>query len=298
MAKILRKRDTQPGFTRYKCFTLSVMAVSLLALAAAPQPDVDAERQLQQAIHLEIVAGDLKGAMEIYRTLLSQPPKSKFVSARATFQLAQCLEKEGRPSEARALYNRVLADYADQTEIVRQANLHLIAYSTSASGPRNLNFSEGVPGRVPPGWMVPSLPKDANYLAELRRDGCRSSIGCVVVLVPANAPGPFSQLMQSFTAGPYRGATVRLRGWLRIDASRPDDRAQMWLSIDRENHRRGFFDNMEDRPVRSAEWTRCEITGKVDDDATFIDIGIMSTGSGRVWADDVSFEVISRSKTK
>jgi hypothetical protein len=131
-----------------------------------------------------------------------------------------------------------------------------------------------------------------DYMAELRRVGCRSGIGCAVVLVPANAPRPFSQLMQSFSAAPYRGMTVRLRAWLRVEAAQPDDRAQMRLSVDRAGHQNGFLDNMDDRPVRSAEWTLCEITGKVDADATFIEIGIMSIGRGRVWADDVSFEIV------
>ena len=71
-----------------------------------------------------------------------------------------------------------------------------------------------------------------------------------------------------------------------------DDGAQMRLAVDRENHQDGFIDNMDDRPVRSAEWTRCDITGRVDADAQFIEIGIMSIGRGSVWVDDVSFEVV------
>ena len=45
----------------------------------------------------------------------------------------------------------------------------------------------------------------------------------------------------------------------------------------------GFFDDMKDRPVRSAEWTPCEIVSKVDEDATFINFGVVSVGRGRVW---------------
>jgi hypothetical protein len=265
-----------------------IVALTLAALAAA-QTDVGAERQIEAAIHREIVLGDLKGAMEVYRSL-AQPASPKAVAARAVFQLAQCLEKKGLSSEALAAYRRVVNEYGD-TEIAKRARVELAALY-DAIGPRNLDFREGVPGKVPPGWFVPALPNDADYLAELRRTGCRSSIGCVVVLVPANAPHPLSHLMQSFSAVPYRGATVRLRAWLRLEAAQPDDRAQMWLRVDRENHGRGFSDNMDNRPVRSPEWTRCEITGRIEDDAKFIEIGLMSIGSGRVWADNVSFEVV------
>ena len=124
------------------------------------------------------------------------------------------------------------------------------------------------------------------------RAGCRDSAGCAVVLVPSNAPRPFSSLSQSFSAAAYRGKTVRLRAWLRLESTAPDDRAQMWLSVDRENRQQGFFDNMDDRPIRSSEWTRTEITGPVAPDAQFINIGVMSVGRGRVWVDGVTFEVV------
>ena len=58
--------------------------------------------------------------------------------------------------------------------------------------------------------------------------------------------------------------------------------------------RNGFADNMDDRPVRTGNWTRCEIVGEINDDARFINFGVMSIGGGRVWVDDVSFEVIPR----
>ncbi|MCC6367848.1 MAG: hypothetical protein IT165_30355, partial [Bryobacterales bacterium] len=83
---------------------------------------------------------------------------------------------------------------------------------------------------------------------------------------------------------------VRLRAWIRLEAVDPDDHAQMWLSVDRARDKKGFFDNMSDRPVRSGDWTMCEIRTTVDADATFIKFGVMSIGRGRVFVDDVSFE--------
>jgi hypothetical protein len=139
---------------------------------------------------------------------------------------------------------------------------------------------------------VPALPKDADALAELRRAHCRTAAGCAIVRVPPNAPSPVAILMQSFDAASYRGRTVRLRAWLRLDAADSLDRGQMFLSVDRANRQTGFFDNMDDRPVRSAEWTRCEIVSSIDRDATFINFGFMSYGRGAVWVDEVTFEVL------
>ena len=47
--------------------------------------------------------------------------------------------------------------------------------------------------------------------------------------------------MQSFSAAAYRGKTVRLRAWVRVEAGAPGDRAQMWLKVDRPNGKVGFL---------------------------------------------------------
>jgi hypothetical protein len=273
---------------------LAATVASAALLFSAPQIAADPETQLESAIHREVVVGDIASAMEQYRAILSAPEKSRGVAARALFQIGQCLEKSGQRKEARATYLKVLAEYADQPEVVTRARGQLAAWDEPLPGPLNLRFEQGTPGKVPPGWFVPALPKDADRIAELRRSGCKSQGGCAVVVAPPNAPSPFGNLMQSFSAAAYRGKTVRLRASLRVEAAGTDDHAQMWFSVDRSRGRRGFFDDMGDRPVRAQEWTRCEITGPVDGDATFINFGVMSNGRGRVWVDEVSFEVISK----
>lgn len=267
---------------------------AVLVLAAAPlcgasDPEVD----LEAAIHREIVLGDLKGAIDEYRAIVAGPVKSRAVAAKALFQLGQCEQNLGRRPEAYAAYARVVSQYGDQTATAAEARALLANWDAPLAGTRNLNFEQGMPGKAPPGWIVPSLPKDADYMAELRRAGCRSKIGCAVLLVPANSPTLDASLMQSFSAAAYRGKTVRLRAWLRLEAFDPDARAQMLLSVDRVNRQTGFFDNMGDRPIRARDWTKYEIEGQVDRDATFINFGVIAFGLlTRVWVDDVSFEIV------
>jgi hypothetical protein len=281
---------------------LGVLLAALVPAGIHPEA-ADADEQLEAAIHREVVAGDLAGAMQQYLSLVARADTPRPVSARAFLQVGLCQEKSGRRKEAYDTYRRVVTEYGDQTEIAALARTKLAAWS----GPRNLKFEEGVAGKVPPGWFVPSLPKDADYLAELRRgEGCHSRVGCALVMVPGNVPRPVGNLMQSFSAAAYTGKTVRLRAWLRLETffvtsfgvrlPEPDDRAQMWLNVERANRRNGFSDNMDDRPVRSPEWTLCEIVGEIGEDARFINFGVMSIGGGRVWVDDVSFEVTSRAE--
>jgi hypothetical protein len=257
-------------------------ALAAAVWAAADRP-VGIERKLEEAIYKEMVIGDLPGAMQEYRNILAQPDKPREVAARALYQIAQCQEKLGQRAAAQAGYRRVAAEFADQTAVAALARA-----LANFSGPRNLNFEEGAVGKVPARWTVPVLPKDPNYSAELRRTGCRGNGACAVVLVSPNSPRPFGTMMQSASADGYRGKTVRLRGWLRVDAAGPDDYAQLRLAVDRD----GFWDNIDDQPVHAAEWTRCDIVRKIDEDARFILIAIISNARGRVWVDDLSFEVV------
>jgi hypothetical protein len=280
------------GIKRSFCLAGGLGAVLLVAFAAQLAPDGQPERRMEDARYREAVVGDLKGAIEEYRAIAAEAGVSREMAARAVLGLAHCLEKLGLRAQAEAQYRRLLRDYSDQTEEAAEARRQIAEPEDAIFGPRNLNFAEGQPGKVPPGWFVPALPRDADYLAALSRTGCRDSVGCAVVLVPSNAPRPFSSLSQSFSAAAYRGRSVRLGAWLRLESADPEDRAQMWLSVDRENRQQGFFDNMDDRPIRSSEWTYIEITGPVAPDARFINIGVMSVGRGRVWVDGVSFEVL------
>ena len=103
--------------------------------------------------------GDLAGAIEQYRSILSRPDAPRTVAAQALLRIGVCQEKTGKREEAYDSFRRVAADYPDQPRTVALARVRLAAWS----GPRNLKFAEGVPGKVPPGWFVPSLPKDADY---------------------------------------------------------------------------------------------------------------------------------------
>ncbi len=268
---------------------LGIVLCVAFSLAAQANP----ERQLEAAIHREMVEGEIAAAIDLYREIVAQPDTPPSVAARALLHLGQCQEKLGQRREAHATYARAVRDYASETAVAAEARAKLSGWSDAAPGPRNLRFEQGKAGDVPPGWFVPAVEKTTGSLAQLRRKGCRSgNEGCAVVIAPATAPDAVGNLMQSFSAAAYRGKTVRLRAWVRVEAGTPGDRAQMWLKVDRPNGRVGFYDDMDDRPVRDAEWTNCEIVAEVESDAQFLDFGVRSIGRGRVWVDDVSFEIV------
>ena len=266
----------------------------LIGIAALLTAQSDGDRQLETAVYRETVMGDVPAAIGMYRALLAEKGIAAPVAARALWQLGQCQEKLGQRREAHTTYARLVRDYTSESAIAALARGRLAGWSDALPGPRNLRFEEGDPGKTPPGWFVPQVEKISGSLAELRRKGCRSTGGCAVVIAPSTtaAPDSVGNLMQSFRAAAYRGKTVRLRAWVRVEAAGPGDRAQMWLRVDRPNGKVGFLEDMDGRPVRAAEWTSCEIVAEIDSDAQFVDFGVKSIGRGRVWVDDVSFDIV------
>ena len=53
-----------------------------------------------------------------------------------------------------------------------------------------------------------------------------------------------------------------------------------------------FFENMMDRPIRTAEWRVFEIQCEVPQGADQISFGLALTGFGRALLDQVSIEVL------
>jgi Tol biopolymer transport system component len=101
-----------------------VGAALLAALLAAGQKDQPAEVLLKAAQHKELVDGDLKAAIAQYQKALARAAANRAVAAKALLGMGQCHEKLGQ-AEARKLYQRLLREYADQTEPARVARERL-----------------------------------------------------------------------------------------------------------------------------------------------------------------------------
>jgi len=70
----------------------------------------------------EQVEGDLKGAIEQYKKIAGGSDRA--IAAKALVAMAECYQKLG-DAEAQRIYERVLRDYADQTEAATVARAHL-----------------------------------------------------------------------------------------------------------------------------------------------------------------------------
>ncbi len=106
----------------------------------------------------------------------------------------------------------------------------------------------------------------------------------------------FGTVTQSVDAIDYRGKNIKLKSFVRTKVSGTGNQGQLWLRIDRENKQKGFFDNMNERPIKSQEWQLYEIFGTVSDDATRIVFGCFLNGKGQVWVD--GFQLFTKNKDR
>ena len=157
--------------------------------------------------------------------------------------------------------------------------------------PVNLDFEQGTLGQVPDGWRCPTtITFGAELTAEKPKSG---KYAAVLFSKQTTAAGsPFGNLMQGIDATPFRGKRVRFRASVRTEGE--EGRAQLWMRVDRAGNKRGFFDNMGDRPITASEWREYEIIGDVDEDAEVLNFGMILLGKGKAWLDAAAVEDLGK----
>lgn len=154
------------------------------------------------------------------------------------------------------------------------------------------NAGEGS-AQTPKGWLLVG-PKTDAYSG--RVDATQSHGGRASGFLECSTPDldTFGALKQAFRADSYRGRRIRLTGYLR---TRDLERwAGLWMRVDGSDASLLAFDNMSQRPVRgNTEWAPYQIVLDVPQGAVQIVYGVTLAGSGRLWVDDLSVEVVGPS---
>lgn len=102
----------------------------------------------------------------------------------------------------------------------------------------------------------------------------------------------FGTLMQQSKAVKYLGKRVRMAGFVKSDNVK--NWAGLWLRVDQSSSQQPLsFDNMGDRPIKgNTEWTKYEIVLDVPNNASQIAYGALLDGTGQIWFDNITFEIV------
>ncbi len=115
----------------------SLVAVTLIQAAAQQPSGYDV---LQQALAKERAAGQLEEAIALYRQIVRDHAANRPLMAKALVQLGRCYEKLGR-AEARKTYERVVREFAEQADMVAEANLRLATLAGGSPDARSSGAS-------------------------------------------------------------------------------------------------------------------------------------------------------------
>ena len=109
--------------------------------------------------------------------------------------------------------------------------------------------------------------------------------------VSAGSTEEFATMMQQFKADKYIGKRMKLSGFLKTkDAG---GFASLWMRVDDALHDVLQFDNMMDRPITgTTEWNHYYIVLDIPHNSATISFGVILSGNGAVWADELKFEEV------
>ncbi len=101
---------------------------------------------LQQGLFEEEANHNLDAAIQAYQSVITRTQQDRQFEATAVFRLGECYRKLGRTNEANVQYQRILSEFADQTDLATLSRQNLsamgIADSTVSPVPNAANAKE------------------------------------------------------------------------------------------------------------------------------------------------------------
>lgn len=141
----------------------------------------------------------------------------------------------------------------------------------------------------PKGWLLAGSHPES-YRIELDNTAYKGSTSALLEST-ANRTKGFGTMMQMFTPTDYLGKRVQLSAWVK--AEDVDRWAGLWMRVDGPGGKVLAFDNMQDRPLEGTkDWREVSIVLDVPKTAQRIAFGVLLVETGRVWLDDLGFDVV------
>ncbi|HMN46367.1 MAG TPA: hypothetical protein PKE27_17445 [Povalibacter sp.] len=146
----------------------------------------------------------------------------------------------------------------------------------------------GEGGELPSGWVRAGTSKHCEVTADSQvvSTGARS-----LLLKCDRDESGFVTVMQTFGAEDYRGKRMRFSADVRADSV--TEGGGLWMRIDGAAAKMLAFDNMQSRPIKGTrDWQRYSVVLDVADEASAINFGLLMSGKGRLWMDDLKLEPV------
>jgi len=116
---------------------------------------------------------------------------------------------------------------------------------------------------------------------------------CIKSIADDCANGDFATIMQQFNATNFLGKRVKFSAFVKTHDVNDDAWCGLWMRMDDVSGNMIGFDNMQNRTIKgTTEWNHYFNVLDVPDNTTVINIGMLLSGKGQAWLDNVSFQVV------
>jgi hypothetical protein len=103
----------------------------------------------------------------------------------------------------------------------------------------------------------------------------------------------WAALTQAVSAQNYLGQRIRFRA--RVRTQDVSNWAGLWMRVDSQSRSGVSFYNSQDRPIKgTTEWQERSVVLDVPQDASMIVFGVIDSGKGRVWIDQLALDTVGQ----
>ena len=187
-----------------------VASIGLLAATGSVVAATPGEL-LQKAIYTEETVGDLDAAMKLYEQVIADGQGRPGSGGSGPVSTRLCYEKQGRDADAKAAFEKLIADFPNATKLIAEARQHLPSGMKLLPTPwvlgERMQLNIKLPSGLPIGTMIYMVDGAKHDGKEVTRCSTRGLVtinnasSYSWVLCDSDNFKPFESFWEALTAG-------------------------------------------------------------------------------------------------
>lgn len=147
--------------------------------------------------------------------------------------------------------------------------------------------------KIPDGWF-PAGSNPSEYEMGIDKSNFQSGNSSAYIKSKSPKTKEFGTLMQSINTENYLNKRLQISCYIKSEDVKGS--CAMWMRIDGNSKEQLGFDNMKDRSIKgSKDWQKYEIVLDIPTNSKSINYGVLLSGEGKVWFDNLQLEVVDKS---
>ena len=147
--------------------------------------------------------------------------------------------------------------------------------------------------KIPDGWF-PAGSNPSEYEMGIDKSTFQSGNSCAYLKSKSPKTKDFGTLMQTINAKNYLNKRLQISSYIKSEDVKGS--CAMWMRIDGYSKEQLGFDNMKGRAIKGTkDWQKYEIVLDIPTNSKSINYGILLSGEGTVWFDNLQLDIVDKS---